>query len=83
MAGEGNPIPDAITSAGDDGFKCDICSYNSTRAEYLKAHTERVHGSFVFSCRLCDYKCNSRATLQRQCNINSNVSYPCVQCDYV
>ena len=69
---------------GSERFKCDICSYVSTRAEYLKAHIERVHGTFVFSCGLCDYKCNARATLQsHKSNIHSNVSYPCGQCDFV
>ena len=69
---------------GSQHLKCDICSYVSTRPEYLKAHIERVHGTSVFSCDLCDYKCNSRDTLQsHKSSSHSNVSYPCDQCDLV
>ena len=69
---------------GSERFKCDICSYISTRGRNLKAHIERVHGTCVFTCDLCDYKCNARATLQsHKSNIHSNLCYPCDQCDLV
>ena len=69
---------------GSANFKCDICSYISTRAGNLKAHIERLHGNVVFSCGLCDYKCHSRYTLHSHKKIHhSNVSYPCDQCDFI
>ena len=68
---------------GSQRFKCDICSYMSTRLEHLNWHTERVHDNLFFSCDMCDYKCNSRHSLQGHKNdYHSNILHPCEKCDF-
>ena len=65
-------------------YSCTYCEYSTTKARYLKIHTDRLHEGMWYPCNLCDYTANTRRSLKVHIEIkHEGVRYPCNQCEYV
>ena len=74
-----------IIVKGDRGKvnKCNLCDYNSPKAENLKIHLKAHSGEKSFKCNQCDNASVEAGDLMEHLKIHSGEkSYKCNQCDY-